>query len=36
MGWSDDARRNAAFWTETNREYTNDSAPTNWALDEIC
>ena len=33
--WSDDAAKNAALWTETNREYTDDSAATNWALDEI-
>ena len=33
--WSDDAAKNVALWTETNREFTNDSAPTNWALDEI-
>ena len=31
----DDAAKNAALWTETNREYTDDSAATNWALDEI-
>jgi SAM-dependent methyltransferase len=30
-----DAAKNAAHWTESNREYTNDSASTNWALDEI-
>ena len=33
--WSDDAAKNAALWTETNREHTDDSAPANWALDEI-
>ena len=33
--WAEDAARNAAAWTETNREHTNDSARTNWALDEI-
>src|SRR5437764_15472783 len=33
--WSSDAAKNAALWTETNREHTNDSAPANWALDEI-
>jgi SAM-dependent methyltransferase len=33
--WAEDAAKNAAAWTETNREHTNDSAPTNWALDEI-
>jgi SAM-dependent methyltransferase len=32
---SSDAAKNAALWTETNREHTNDSAPANWALDEI-
>jgi len=36
MDWSrQDAAKNAALWTETNREHTNDSAPANWALDEI-
>jgi SAM-dependent methyltransferase len=30
-----DAAKNRALWTETNREHTNDSAATNWALDEI-
>jgi SAM-dependent methyltransferase len=35
MGWREDAAKNRALWTETNREHTNDSAPTNWALDEI-
>jgi SAM-dependent methyltransferase len=33
--WSDDAAKNAALWTETNREHTDDSASANWALDEI-
>jgi SAM-dependent methyltransferase len=33
--WSDDAAKNAALWTETNREHTDDSASVNWALDEI-
>jgi SAM-dependent methyltransferase len=33
--WAEDAAKNAAAWTETNREHTNDSAPDNWALDEI-
>ena len=32
---SHDAAANAALWTQTNAEYTNDSAPSNWALDEI-
>ena len=35
MGWSEDAARNAATWTEANREYTDGNAETNWALDEI-
>jgi len=35
MGWRSDAERNRALWTQTNREHTNDSASTNWALDEI-
>ena len=35
MDWRSDAARNRALWTETNREHTNDSAETNWALDEI-
>jgi SAM-dependent methyltransferase len=35
MDWRSDAARNRARWTETNREHTNDSAETNWALDEI-
>ena len=35
MGWSEDAARNAANWTEANREYTDGNAETNWALDEI-
>ena len=35
MGWRSDAARNRALWTETNREHTNDSASTNWALGEI-
>jgi SAM-dependent methyltransferase len=33
--WSEDAAKNAALWTETNREHTDDSASVNWALDEI-
>jgi SAM-dependent methyltransferase len=33
--WADDAAKNAALWTETNREHTDDSAAANWALDEI-
>ena len=35
MGWRDDAAKNRALWTETNREHTNDSAAGNWALDEV-
>ena len=35
MDWHSDAAKNRALWTETNREHTNDTAPTNWALDEI-
>jgi SAM-dependent methyltransferase len=35
MDWRSDAEKNRALWTETNREHTNDSASTNWALDEI-
>ena len=35
MDWSRDAARNAALWAQINREQTNDSASTNWALDEI-
>ena len=35
MGWSDDAARNAAQWTEANREYTDRNARDSWALDEI-
>ncbi len=30
-----DAAKNVALWTQTNAEYTNDSAATNWALDDI-
>jgi SAM-dependent methyltransferase len=33
--WSEDAAKNAALWTETNREHTDDSASANWALDDI-
>jgi len=35
MDWRSDAAKNRALWTETNREHTNDSARTNWALDEV-
>lgn len=34
--WSEDAARNAAYWTQSNAEYTDANAATNWALDEIC
>jgi len=34
MDWRNDAAKNRALWTETNREHTNDSAPRNWAFDE--
>ena len=33
--WSDDAARNRAHWTQSNREYTDENAAGNWALDEI-
>ena len=32
MGWRSDAARNAANWTDANREYTDANAETNWAL----
>jgi SAM-dependent methyltransferase len=35
MGWRSDAERNAANWTDANRDYTDENAETNWALDEI-
>ena len=35
MGWSDDAARNRALWTESNAEYADRNAADNWALDEI-
>ena len=35
MDWRSDAARNAANWTEANREYTDENAETNWALDEF-
>ncbi len=35
MGPSDDAARNRTLWTENNREYTDERASDNWALDEI-
>jgi SAM-dependent methyltransferase len=36
MGWSEDAAANRAYWTRSNREYTDANASTNWALDEVC
>jgi SAM-dependent methyltransferase len=30
-----DAKKNVALWTQINREHTNDSASTNWALDDV-
>jgi SAM-dependent methyltransferase len=30
-----DAKKNVALWTKINREHTNDSASTNWALGEV-
>jgi SAM-dependent methyltransferase len=35
MDWRSDAATNAAGWTDANREYTDENAETNWALDEI-
>jgi SAM-dependent methyltransferase len=35
MGWSEDAARNRDLWTESNAEYADRSAETNWALDEV-
>jgi SAM-dependent methyltransferase len=35
MAWSDDAAKNRALWTQSNAEYTDANAATNWALDEI-
>lgn len=32
---ADDAAKNAALWTQTNADYTDANAETNWALDEI-
>jgi SAM-dependent methyltransferase len=32
---ADDAARNRVLWTQSNREYTDANAATNWALDEI-
>jgi len=30
-----DAAKNAELWTQSNAEYTDDNAETNWALDEV-
>ncbi len=35
MDWRDDAAKNVALWTQSNRDYTDESASDNWALDEI-
>ena len=35
MDWRSDAARNRAFWTESNREYTDANARDNWSLDAI-
>lgn len=35
MDWRSDAAKNAAHWTQNNRDYTDENAETNWALDEI-
>jgi SAM-dependent methyltransferase len=35
MDWRSDAAKNAASWTDANREYTDENAEVNWALDEI-
>ena len=35
MDWRSDAARNAAYWTQSNRNYTDANASDNWALDEI-
>jgi SAM-dependent methyltransferase len=35
MDWRSDAARNAAYWTQSNRNYTDANAADNWALDEI-
>jgi SAM-dependent methyltransferase len=33
--WRHDAAKNAALWTQSNQEYTDDRASDNWALDSI-
>jgi SAM-dependent methyltransferase len=35
MDWRKDAAKNAALWTQSNAEYTDENAETNWALDDI-
>ena len=35
MGWRSDAAKNRELWTQSNRDYTDAHAETNWALDEI-
>jgi SAM-dependent methyltransferase len=35
MDWRSDSERNAANWTQANRDYTDANAEDNWALDEI-
>ena len=35
MDWSDDAAKNRALWTKSNREYTDENAAVNWALEDI-
>jgi SAM-dependent methyltransferase len=35
MDWRDDAAKNAALWTKSNEEYTDERASDNWALDSI-
>jgi SAM-dependent methyltransferase len=34
-GWRADAAKNAALWSESNREYTDERAADNWAFGEI-
>jgi SAM-dependent methyltransferase len=33
MDWRSDAAKNAAHWTQSNAEYTDENAETNWASD---
>ena len=35
MDWRNDAAKNAAYWAQSNAEYTDENATVNWALDEI-